>query len=197
MTWQARRRAGLLLMLGAVALAGCRLPGSTPAAPDSPTTAALQTDATGEPSPSALETIRERVPLAALAQATTPVACGLPPAQMVDGQRPMAPDESGEVRLVLGADGDPWTLATTLTGEPDRLVRIRCERDGVRRPEIVTVYLDAGEPVATLDLASVDYPDGESYDLAWLSGAPRVGDSVWIRWETAGEYSRILRWRGG
>lgn len=182
--------AGLVVALVLI-VAGCRLPG--PGSPGSSTSAAEQGDAT----PTAVTTVRERVPVAALSSAKSAPACEYPSAVMVDGSRRMGPDEPGDVALVIGADGDTWGLATTLTGEPDRLVRFECGQGGVGWPEVLAVYVDAGEPVASLDLGDVDYPNGATYEHASVYAATRSGDAVIIRWSTdEGAGSDTAFWTG-
>jgi hypothetical protein len=152
--------AGLVVTLVLI-VAGCRLPG--PGSPGSSTSAAEQGDAT----PTAVTTVRERVPVAALSSAKSAPACEYPSAVMVDGSRRMGPDEPGDVALVIGADGDTWSLATTLTGEPDRLVRFECGQGGVGWPEVLAV-------------------NGATYEHASVYAATRSGDAVIIRWSTDG-----------
>ena len=173
--WKAIVSAAALLV-AAGPLSGCRLPG--PGSADSSTTSS------GTPTPTAVTTVRERVPVAALSSSTSAPACEYPSAPMTDGSRRMAPDEPGDVTLVIGADGNTWSLATTLSGEPDRLVRFDCSQGGVGWPEVLAVYVDSGEPVASLDLGAVDYPNGERYGHAVVVAATLSGDSVILRWRS-------------
>lgn len=132
----------------------------------------------------------ERISLDALATAETPKACEIPPGRMVDGSRVMGPDEDGDVILVQGADGDWWSLATTLSGQPDRLVRFDCNQGGVGWPEVIAVYGSDGKAIAGLDLSTAPYPGGDPYadgsgmSRAMVIGASRSADTVLLSWIT-------------
>ncbi len=142
----------------------------------------------GESSPSMNPVPLSRVPVDDLKSAMTPTACEFPPGRMSDG----AVDVPGTaaVELAQGADGEIWNLATTLTGRPDRLVRIHCHHGNAAWPDILAVYVDADEPAASLDFRDLDF--GDDYRNARIMGAQRSGDTVLLRWvveywpETAG-----------
>lgn len=184
-----RRRAvglGLAVMVSTLALGGCDAPWS-----DSPDPGPGEGSGAGTGQAGNGQAAPQRVPVEDLLTALPPPACEHEPIRMVDG---VVPEDAlrqahpgdpspGYVELVKGPAGDLWTLATTMTGKPDRIVRIGCSMGGVNWPEIIALYSDADKPVAYFDLGNLRPEDGAA-EHVYIVSAARQGDRVAVQWDS-------------